>query len=107
MTIYHYVRTKDELLALMHDALAGEIVVTDRPLPKQWRAAVTLIARTTRAVFIRHPKLLNALGGIRLGPNVMRHVEQSFAAVANAPCSEAEKQIILAVVDDFVFGSLL
>ena len=27
MTLYHYVRTKDELLALVNDAVMGEVVV--------------------------------------------------------------------------------
>ena len=30
MTLYHYVRTKDELLTLVIDAVMGEVVVPDR-----------------------------------------------------------------------------
>ena len=38
MTLYHYVRTKDELLALVTDAVMGELVVpADEPLPGDWR----------------------------------------------------------------------
>ena len=29
MTLYHYVRTKDELLALVHDAVMAELLVPD------------------------------------------------------------------------------
>ena len=50
---------------------------------------------------------MRSASGIRPGPNVVRHVEQSLTAVAHAPWSEAEKQIILAVADDFVCGSAL
>ena len=32
MTLYHYVRTKDDLLALMSDALLGELIVPDEAL---------------------------------------------------------------------------
>ncbi len=40
MTLYHYVRTKDELLALVHDAIMGEVVLPDdQPMPDNWRDA--------------------------------------------------------------------
>ena len=45
MTLYHYVRTKDELLALMDDAIMGEMLIPADELPTDWRAAVTAIAR--------------------------------------------------------------
>ena len=38
MTLYHYVRTKDELLTLVVDAVMGEVVVpADERLPDDWR----------------------------------------------------------------------
>ena len=40
MTLYHYVRTKDELLTLVIDAVMGEVVIPDdEPMPDDWRAA--------------------------------------------------------------------
>ena len=34
MTLYHYVRTKDELLTLVVDAVMGEVVIPpDEPMP--------------------------------------------------------------------------
>ena len=45
MSLYHYVRTKDELLTLVVDALMGEVVLpADQPMPGDWRAAITSIA---------------------------------------------------------------
>ena len=32
MTLYHYVRTKDDLLDLMDDAIMGEVLVPDDEL---------------------------------------------------------------------------
>jgi len=51
MTLYHYVRTKDELLTLLNDAVMGEVVVPEDELfPENWRDALKLIAvRTNRA----------------------------------------------------------
>src|SRR5271163_4622157 len=43
MTLYYYVRTKDELLSLMHNALAGELLVPGGELPSEWRSALELI----------------------------------------------------------------
>ena len=42
MTLYHYVKTKDELLSLVVDEVMGEVVVPDAvPFPTDWRDAMT------------------------------------------------------------------
>ena len=56
MTLYHYVRTKDELLTLVFDALMGEVALPPgQRIPREWRAAITLIARRSRDALRRHP----------------------------------------------------
>src|SRR5215467_13563766 len=45
MTLYHYVRDKDDLVALMDDALMAEVLVPDDEFPEDWRDALTAIAR--------------------------------------------------------------
>jgi len=107
MTLYHYVRTKDDLLALMDDALMGEVLVPDGDLPKGWRAALTLIAQRTRDVFVRHPWALLSMQGSLPGPNGMRHFEQCLAALSSTPLDRQGKLALLALVDDFVFGHVL
>ena len=49
MTLYHYVRGKDELLALVTDRVMGEVIVPDDEFPDGWREAMTTIAHRTRA----------------------------------------------------------
>ena len=44
MTHYHYVQTKDELIALMDDAIMAEMLVSDEEWPEDWRSALTTIA---------------------------------------------------------------
>jgi hypothetical protein len=39
-----------------------------------------------------------------MGPNSLRHVEQSMAAVASAPLDQPGKVALCGVIDDFVFG---
>jgi AcrR family transcriptional regulator len=107
MTLYHYVRTKDDLLALIDDAVMGELLVEEAELPEEdWRAALRAIALQSRATLRRHPWLVTALGvfGNRIGPNGMRHFEQSLAAVAGTGLPPEERLEIVSLVDEYVFG---
>ena len=60
MTLYHYVRTKEELLALVTDTVMAEILLPPDQLPTDWRAGITAIVaelprRTDQApVDVRH-----------------------------------------------------
>jgi len=107
MSLYYYVHTKADLIALMDDALMGEIVIPEGELPRAWRAAISAIARRTRDVFARHPWALLSMRGARPGPNAMRHFEQSLEALEEAPMSVEGKLTLLQLVDDFVFGHSL
>ena len=107
MTLYHYVRTKDDLLTLMEDELMAESLVPAREMPKGWRAGLTAIARRGRDAMVKHPWALHSLRGARLGPNNLRHIEQSMAAVADAPFPEELRLELVSAVDDFVFGYAL
>lgn len=107
MTLYHYVRTKDDLIALMDDAIMAEMLVPDEDLPEDWRGALARIAHATRAALGRHPWVLHSLQEASLGPNAMRHFEQSLAAVAGTPLGMDGKFALLAIVDDYVFGHAL
>ena len=86
MTLYHYVRTKDELLTLVIDAVMGEVVLgPDEPMPEHWRDAMTLIAERSRASLLRHPWILDITDDPGFGPNSVRHFDQSLQAVASLP----------------------
>jgi AcrR family transcriptional regulator len=107
MTLYHYVRTKDELIELIDDALMGELIVGEDELPAgDWRTGLTAIAMRSRAVHRNHPWVLRAVGGLgnRIGPNGMRHFEQSLAAVAGTGLGPEDRLDIVSLVDEYVFG---
>jgi len=104
MTLYHYVRTKDELIDLMDDAIMGQVLIPDGELPAAWRDAIATIGRRSHDVFVRHPWALQALTGARGGPNGMRHFEQSLAAVSSLDVDPRTKLAVIAMVDDYVFG---
>ena len=105
MTLYYYVRTKADLVTLMHDAILAEILLPQ--LPSCWREAVSAIARRTRDVLLAHPWSVASLNGAQFGPNAMRHMEQSLAALDTLDLDPQEKLAFWGIVDDYVFGSAL
>jgi AcrR family transcriptional regulator len=114
MSLYRYISTKAELAALLDDALMGETVIPDGELPGDWRGALTMVAHRTRDVHLRHPWAIQALQGeggagrgAPMGPNGLRHFEQSMAALAGAPFDTRGKLDLLTIVDDYVFGHVL
>ncbi|HEY2665106.1 MAG TPA: TetR/AcrR family transcriptional regulator C-terminal domain-containing protein [Candidatus Binataceae bacterium] len=105
MSLYYYVNTKDDLIAVMDDALMAEALLPS--LPKDWRRAMVDIAKRTHSVFIRHPWALAAMLSAPPGFNAMRHMEQCLEALAGTPMTKKQKITLLATVDDFVFGHAL
>jgi AcrR family transcriptional regulator len=107
MTVYYYVRNKTDIVALMHDAIVGESLIPDGDLPADWRDAISAIARRTREVLITHPWSMSSLNDAQMGPNAMRHFEQSLAAVAGTGLPARDRLEIITTVDDLVFGNVL
>ena len=105
MSLYYYVKTKNDLVSVMDDALMGEALLPS--LPRDWRRAMIEIAEKTHAMFIRHPWALAAMSSAPPGLNAMRHMEQCLEALAETSMSEKQKITLLAMVDDFVFGHAL
>jgi len=105
MTLYHYVRNKDELTALMDDAIMGELLVPEDELAEGWREGMAQIARRSYEAFSRHPWVFDAPdddgGG---GPNALRHVEQSLQVAARTGLDFAGMFDLVGLVDDYVFG---
>ncbi len=105
MTLYHYIRTKDELLALVTDTVMGEMVIpAGQALPDDWRAAIRIIANRSRAVLERHPWMFDIAGDPGIGPNSVRHFDQTLQAVASAPGDLEDRLDIASAVDEYVFG---
>lgn len=105
MTLYHYVRTKDELLTLVTDAVMGEVALpAEHVLPADWKEAMTLIANRSRTALLRHPWMLDIHDDPPIGPNSVRHFDQSYAAVAALPITLAQRMEVIMGVDEYVFG---
>jgi AcrR family transcriptional regulator len=106
MSLYYYVRTKDELIDLMHDRMMGELLVPEDELSEDWRAALEEIARRSRDAFLAHPWATDA-PPTAAGPNGIRHFEQSLSAVAGLAVDFATQFEIILMLDDYVFGFTL
>lgn len=111
MSLYRYIETKDDLLALIDDAILAEAVVPGQ-LPADWQEALALIARRSVRAYLRHPWAIQALQGrvgpsASAGPNGLRRFEQCLAAVAGSPLSPTARLDLLGIVDDYVYGHVL
>uniref|UniRef100_UPI0010410E68 TetR/AcrR family transcriptional regulator n=1 Tax=Candidatus Protofrankia californiensis TaxID=1839754 RepID=UPI0010410E68 len=107
MSLYSHIQRKDDLFELMTDEAIADIIVPD-PLPADWREALWTIAQRTRAVALRHPWIMKARGSWpRLGPNAMRHMEQSLTAVAGLDVDRRRKICILRAVDTYTVGHIV
>lgn len=112
MSLYRYIATKDDLLALIGDALLGEALVPGE-LPADWLEAIAAVARQTRRAYLRHPwaiQLVHRPGAVRAalaGPNGLRHAEQSLSALSGAPMDDRTKLEVLAIVEDYGLGHLI
>jgi AcrR family transcriptional regulator len=110
MSLYHYVRSKDELIDLMSDGIMGGQLVDDAELKKGWRSALTAIANATRSNFLRHPWMGDAMRprpSSVPGPNALRHIDQSLAAVADTGLDAQGQMDLIAAVDDYVIGYVI
>jgi AcrR family transcriptional regulator len=107
MTLYHYVRNKDELWALMDDAIMSELLVPPDELADDWREGIAEIARRSYAAFRRHPWVFDHIGEEGAepgGPNALRHIEQSLEVAARTGLDLVGQFELVALVDDYVFG---
>jgi AcrR family transcriptional regulator len=108
MRLYGYVSTKEELLALMVDAVYGEMLSTERARGG-WRTVLRALARRTREAAKKHPWFIELLGGRpHLGPNALAHLEAALAALSRAPGFEKIDDVLEAVgtVNAYVIGRI-
>ena len=105
MSLYHYFDSRDELLELMVDAVAAEMLVP--VLPAHWRDALVQVARHSRATFLHHPWMLATLQERpHVSPNLLRHIEQSAQSVAGLAGAAPPEFLgaIVTAVDDYTVG---
>lgn len=101
MTLYRYVASKDELLALMQDAAIGQppVLVPD----EGWRAGLSQWARAELAILRRHSWiLLIPISGPPATPNQVAWLEQGLRALSGTALTEAEKLSTILLLTGYV-----
>jgi AcrR family transcriptional regulator len=104
MSLYTHIASKDDLLDLMANEVIAEVLVPE-PLPEHWRDALAGIARYSYTTYVAHPWVLEAFSRRpRIGPNVLRHAEQSATAVAALELDVRAARNVLGIIDDYTIG---
>ncbi|HZG90193.1 MAG TPA: TetR/AcrR family transcriptional regulator [Pseudonocardia sp.] len=80
-SLYRYVDNRDELVELMADAVTGEIELS-APRSTDWLADMVALGHAMRAVYRRHPWLLDVVPGRALGPHAIDVMEHALAAMS-------------------------
>jgi AcrR family transcriptional regulator len=108
MSLYTYIERKEDLLYLMADRVAGEVLIPPGELPADWRAAITMVVRRERAVASRHPWMIELVGRqVRFGPNGLRHAEQTLAALAGLGLGPQATVRVAAAIDTYSLGQVV
>ncbi|MEV4124348.1 TetR/AcrR family transcriptional regulator [Nocardia sp. NPDC049707] len=108
MALYTHIDSKDDLFDLLADALAGEIILDENELTADWRASITQVARSERAMIKRHPWATDLVGKrTTIGPNALLHIEQSLKALDGLGISPAQATQIVQAVDQYTTGFVL
>jgi hypothetical protein len=106
MSLYHYVRGKEDVLDGMVDRVFAEIDLPDPASP--WRAALRARAVSARTVLARHPWALAVLDSRSTpGPATLRHHDVVLGVLLGAGLSLPMTARAYTLVDSYVYGFVL
>lgn len=102
MSLYRYVASKDELLALMVDAAGGPPLAVPSS-DDEWRDALPRWAWGVLAAYRLHPWMLQIpISGPPTTPNQVAWLEQGLQALRDTKLAEAEKLSVMMLLAGFV-----
>jgi AcrR family transcriptional regulator len=105
MSLYSHIERKGDLIDLMVDEVMAGAVLPDGPPADDWREGLRQIAQRTRETARAHPwTIAAAFRRPFLGPNALRHIDQSLGAVSSLPLSPERKRAVLLAVDTYTLG---
>lgn len=101
-SLYWHVPSRADLHELMFDDIIGEIELPEPGIG--WRDGLRAIARSTRAMFQRHPWAI--LLGIQpgLGPNTQRYAQAALAVLGGLRADPGLPVEALALLNNYLFG---
>jgi AcrR family transcriptional regulator len=106
MSLYWHLANKEHLLELMLDALMADVEV---PEPTgDWQNDLRVQARSTRKVLLRHNWVIDFITARpALGPNTLRNLDKSLAALDGLDVDTATAMNILQTVGTYVSGAVI
>jgi AcrR family transcriptional regulator len=105
MSLYSHIGRKGDLIDLMVDEVMAGAVIPGGPPTDDWREALREIAQRTRESTRAHPWMIAAaFHRPTLGPNTLRHIDQSLAAVSELPLTPERKRAALLAIDTYTLG---
>ncbi|MFC4561735.1 TetR/AcrR family transcriptional regulator [Nocardiopsis mangrovi] len=120
MSLYTYVPGKSELTDAMLDTVYGEALhdTPGAPAPSGaggraggpadgWRPRLERIARDDRALYLRHPWMVQiATGRPVLGPNETAKYDRELRAVEGIGLTEVEMDSVISLITGYVHGAV-
>jgi AcrR family transcriptional regulator len=104
MSLYRHVASKDELQVFMMDAAPGAPPIRDRS-DGDWRAGLARWARELRAVYLRHPWVLQILGSSPpLEPGQLAWLDAGLGILRDTRLRPGERLSVIMVVLYYVRG---
>ncbi len=105
MTIYGYVRTKEELLAVLADRYLAEIDLPDPAM--HWQDQLVTLYCSVREVMLKHPTLVPIIANQRLDcRSAYRGAEAVCAALRATGMSDRDVITSFATLTSFTVGSV-
>jgi AcrR family transcriptional regulator len=103
MALYRHVSGKEELLALMSDAVARDL--PELPTGGGWRAGLEAWTRAQIDIGLDRPWFLELpLSGVMPGPNRVRWLDQAFGVLREIELPADEKLAIVGLLAQHVLG---
>lgn len=104
MSLYRYLKSKDDLLALMMDAGFGEPPVTVRQATG-WRAVCQVWSEEILIRYLAHPWLLDIpIMSAPMMPRQMLWLEQALEGLTNTGLTEVEKLSVALLLSTYVMN---
>lgn len=92
MSLYRYVTSKDDVLALMQDAVCGIPIPAESESGRDWRAGLRRWAMATIEVMQEHPWFPDIpISGVPLMPNNLAVLDWGLREMRTLPLTDAEK----------------
>lgn len=103
MSLYRYVTSKDELLALMQEGAADSVVPPEDD-DGDWRSGLRTVARLLRGVYRDHPWFIEIPASVDMlmTPNNLTFADLALRAMRDTPLAPGHKMAILVSISSFV-----